>query len=61
MSTLIMKPAQFNYVDVWNSNIPGWCAHTRVQIRKIDGVKKAFYVSGQPLPKIRLVEIAKSL
>lgn len=59
---LIIKKAQFNYVDVWDDSVLGWDSHTRVQIKKTDrGGKKAFYVAGIPLPKIKLVEIAKSI
>lgn len=58
---MIIKKAQFNLVDVWDDTIPGWHHHTRVQIKKTDAGKKAYYVSGIPLPKIKLVEIAKSI
>ena len=66
--SLIIRKAQFNYVDVWDASKAGWADnHTRVQVKKKSfGDKtqqplKVFYHSGKPLEKIRYVEIAKSL
>jgi len=59
---MIIKKAQFNYVDVFDESVPGWDGHTRVQVKKKPGQPvKVFYVSGKPLASIRYVEIAKSL
>lgn len=64
--SLIIRRAQFNYVDVFDADKEGW-EHTRVQVKKKSfGDKtqqpiKVFYHSGKPLEKIRYVEIAKSL
>lgn len=61
--SLIIRKAQFNYVDVWDASKAGWADnHTRVQVKKKPGQPiKVFYHSGKPLEKIRYVEIAKSL
>lgn len=59
---MIIKPAQHNFVDVFDDKAIGWESHTRVKIVKKPGQPtKVFYVSGKPLPHIRYVEIAKSL
>lgn len=59
--SLIIRRAQFNYVDVFDADKEGW-EHTRVQVKKKPGQPiKVFYHSGKPLEKIRYVEIAKSL
>ena len=59
---MIIKKAQFNYVDVFDESVHGWDGHTRVQVKKKPGQPvKVFYVSGKPLASIRYVEIAKSL
>ena len=58
---MIIKKAQFNFVDVWDESVEGWQEnHTRVQIKKTPKGKRVFYVSGKPLPKIKLIEISKS-
>lgn len=60
---MIIKPAQHNFVDVWDDSIEGWKNnHTRVQVKKRPGQPtKVYYHSGKHLPRIRYVEIAKSL
>lgn len=57
---MIIRRAQHNFVDVFQEDMPGWSGHTRVKIIKTPAGKRAFYVSGAPLPKIKYVEIAKS-
>lgn len=60
--SLIIKPAQFNFVDVFDSEALGWAGHTRVQVKKKPGEPtRVYYVSGKPLERIRYVQIAKSL
>lgn len=61
--SLIIRKAQFNFVDVWDDSKEGWEEnHTRVQVKKKPGMPaKVYYVSGKPLEKIRYVEVAKSL
>lgn len=59
--SMIIKRAQFNFVDVFQEDMPGWSGHTRVKIIKTDKGKKAVHVSGLMLPKIRYVEIAKNV
>ena len=59
-NNLIIKRAQFNFVDVWDDTLPGWHHHTRVQVKKTPEGKKAFYISGVPLPTVKLNEIIKT-
>lgn len=61
--SLIIRKAQFNFVDVWDDSKEGWKEnHTRVQVKKKPGQPiKVYYFSGKPLEKIRYVEIAKRL
>lgn len=61
--SLIIKKAQYNFVDVFDEEGKGWEKnHTRVQVKKKPGQPiKVYYHSGKPLAKIRYVEIAKSL
>lgn len=59
---MIIKKAQFNFVDVWDDSQAGWKDnHTRVRIIKTEHGKRAIHVEGKMLPKIKYVEIAKSL
>lgn len=59
---MIIKKAQFNFADVWDDSLPGWKDnHTRVRIVKTEFGKKAIHVEGKMLPKIKYVEIAKSV
>lgn len=60
---LIIRRAQFNFVDVWDDKQEGWEEnHTRVQVKKKPGQPiKVYYHSGKPLAKIRYVEIAKTI
>lgn len=59
---MLIRRAQFNFVDVWDENSVGWDSHTRVQVKKKPGQPiKVFYVSGKHLPHIKYVMIAKSL
>lgn len=59
---MIIKKAQFNFVDVFDETMSGWTGHTRVQIKKIPGKPvRVYYVSGKTLERINYVQIAKSL
>lgn len=59
---MLIYKAQFNYVDVFDESVPGWKdGHTRVRIIKTEFGKKAIHVEGKMLPKIKYVEIAKSI
>ena len=59
---MIIKCAQYKFVDVFDENDAGWDGHTRVQLSKKPGLPlRVYYVSGKPLPRIKLVEIAKEL
>ena len=59
---MIIKKAQFNYYDIFDDSQPGWENHTRVQVKKRPGEPvKVFYHSGKHLPRIKYVEISKSL
>ena len=59
---MIIKKAQHNFVDVFDETVAGWDGHTRVQVKKRPGEPvKVYYVAGKPLPRIKYVEIAKSL
>jgi len=59
---VLIKRAQFNFVDVFDESVPGWVGHTRVQVKKKLGEPvRVYYVSGKPLEKIDYVRIAKSL
>lgn len=60
---MIIRKAQFNNYDVWDTEAIGWeNNHTRVQVKKKPGQPaKAYYVSGKHLSHIRYVEIAKSI
>lgn len=59
---MLIKRAQHHFVDVWDTDVIGWDGHTRVQVSKKPGFPlRAYYISGNPLPRIKLVEIAKEL
>ena len=60
---MIIKSAQHGFVDVWDDNETGWKKnHTRVQVKKRPGHPlHVYYVSGNKLPHIRYVEIAKTI
>lgn len=59
---MIIKKAQFNFVDVFDETAIGWSGHTRVQVKKKPGeAAKVYYVSGKHLPHIKYVMIAKSI
>lgn len=60
---MIIKQAQFNFVDVFNSTSLGWDAgHTRVQVKRKPGQGlRVYYVSGAPLSRIDYIRIAKEL
>jgi len=59
---MIIKKAQFNFVDVWDDSAIGWENHTRVQVKRKPGeAPKVYYVSGKHLPHIKYVQVAKSL
>lgn len=64
--SLIIRKAQFNFYDCWNSDDIGWENHTRVQVKRKSfddktQQPKVYYVSGKHLPHIKYVQIAKSL
>lgn len=59
---MLIKPAQFNFIDVFDETLLGWSGHTRVQVKKRPGEQaRVYYVSGKPLERIRYIQIAKSL
>lgn len=59
---MIIRRAQHRFVDVWDETETGWVGHTRVQLSKKPGFPlRAYYVSGNILPRIKLVEIVKEL
>jgi hypothetical protein len=60
---MLIKPAQFNFVDVFNPAVIGWeNGHTRVQVKKKPGQGlRVYYVSGAPLSRIDYIRIAKEL
>lgn len=59
---MIIKRAQGNMVDVWDDTQEGWESnHTRVLLKKEGTTKKAIYIAGNKLPKIKLVQIVKSI
>lgn len=59
---MIIKRAQGNMIDVWDDSQEGWESnHTRVLLKREGDKKKAIYIAGNKLPKIKLIEIVKSI
>lgn len=56
---MLIKKAQYQFYDIFQGE--GWKGHTRVRVKSTPTGRKAYYVSGTPLPHIKLVEIAKDL
>jgi hypothetical protein len=59
---MIIKKAQYNFIDVFDETQNGWEGHTRVQVKKHPGKPiKVYYHSGKPLSSIKYVEISKTI
>jgi hypothetical protein len=58
---MIIKKAQSHFYDVFQVEFEGWKGHTRVQAKKTPLGYHIFYVSGLRLPRIKMIEISKTI